>query len=334
MAARLCRNRDFFGAKRIVTGATDDGNGDALAENSTDFIPQAKRVSLHMGQMGTPAAAIWRICTADKWRKARAMNMLKHSWIGVFGLGLLLPGWLASAWAQAPTKFQAPPQSVAFEDAECKLADVQGDAVQIRDSRSEAWWLKVGDGTKVTVKGEAEEECLKSGVYVQLNAEIDKKGTLSEPVSKIEIVSFQSKPTLGLFHIPKTAVADGEDEEAKPVKNAGPGEYRIRGKLALFRDGEIVILAGNRKLTGDVAEELHVTVNVDDLSVAQAGDEVEVKAWYYDPDKPVPVANRPGKAWAEEINVKLAKKLAPVGKKPRPAEKPNRPVRSKAATRN
>ena len=262
--------------------------------------------------------------------------MLKNSWIGVVGLGLLLPSSATSAWGQAAARFQAPPQSVAFEDAECKLEDFQGDVVQIRDSRSEAWWLKVSDATKVTVKGEAEEDCLRTGVFVQFDGEIDKKGSLAEPVSKIEIVSFQGKPTLGLFAISKSAVADGDDEDARPVKNAGPGKYRIRGKVALFRDGEIIVLAGNRKITGDVAEKekFAVSVNVDDLSVAQPGDEVEVKAWYYDPNKPVPVANRPGKALAEEITVKLAKKLAPAGKKPRPAEKPSRAVRSKSATRN
>jgi hypothetical protein len=256
----------------------------------------------------------------------------RNSWVLVVGVGLLASAQQQELLAQAPSKFQAPPQSVAFEDNEGTFEGAHGDIVQIRDSKSEAWYLQANADTKITVKGEAEEDCLRPGVFVELNGEVDKKWLLSEPVSEITIFAISGKPTVGLF--PPSDPAEPASEDAKPVRNAGPGKYRIRAKLVLFKDGEIVMLAGNRRIVGDVAEKLTVNLHLDDLSIAQEGDKLEVKAWYYDPHKPAPLLNRPGKALAEEIVVTLSKPLTS-GKKSRPIEKPVKaPGKSKSATRN
>ena len=257
-----------------------------------------------------------------------------NSWVLVIGFGLLISVHGPTLTAQAPSRFQAPPQSVAFEDNESTFEGAQGDIVQIRDSKSEAWYLQASADTKITVKGEAEEDCLRPGIFIETNGEIDKKGMLSAPVSEITIFAIGGKPVVGLFAPSESAEPMSDD--AKPVRNAGPGKYRIRAKLVVFKDGEIVMLAGNRKIIGDVAEKLAVNVHLDDLSVAQEGDKLEVKAWYYDQNKPAPLPNgyRFGKAVAEEITVTLSKPLVS-GKKPRPAEKPVKsPTKSKSATRN
>ncbi len=54
---------------------------------------------------------------------------------------------------------------------------------------------------------------------------------------------------------------------------------------------------------------------VDDLNLAQRGDEGKVKAWYYDNSRPF--GGNPGKALAQEVVVTLAKPLEHTGKKPR-----------------
>jgi hypothetical protein len=227
---------------------------------------------------------------------------------------------LACSTPLARAQFEAPPNSRPLDDTGT-LEEIHDGVVQFRDSNNESWWVQYNGETKVTVKGEAEEECLRPAVtYVELSGEIDKKGTLAKPVTEITIIAEQEKSKLGLFTPGK------EDEDSKPVRSPGPGTYRIRGRLVVFRDGELVVMAGNRKVSGDIAEKLEVSLNVNDPSIAQSGDEMSIKAWYYDQQKPNPILGRPGKALAEEISIELAKPLSFAGKKSRTADKPLKPA--------
>ena len=233
-----------------------------------------------------------------------------------------------SAWAvgcTARAQFEAPPNSLAFEDSGT-LEAVESDALQFRDSKSEAWLLKLVPETIITVLGEAESECLRPGVFVQLTGQIDKKGTLAKEVNELELFSPQGKSSLGLF--PEVETEGG----SKPVRNAAAGTYRIKGKLVSYKEGELVIMAGNRKITGNASADLKVTLNLDDPTLGQKDDKVEVKAWYTDPSKPNPALNRPGIALAQEVTITLSKPLAHSGKKSRPPVKSARPAKAESRT--
>ena len=78
------------------------------------------------------------------------------------------------------------------------------------------------------------------------------------------------------------------------MRNAGAGTYRIRGKLVSFKDGELVIMAGNRKISGTASDDLTINVNLDDPTLGQKDDKVEVKAWYYGPQQAQPGAQSTG----------------------------------------
>lgn len=233
-----------------------------------------------------------------------------------FSVGLLAVAvW--SAGGAACAQFVAPQNSLSFED-KGTLEAIQGDAMQMRDSKSEPWLLRIGADTTVTVEGEAERDCLRPGLFVQFTGKIDKKGHLEEPLSEIEITSAQAKASLGLF--PPDDV-DG----LKPVRALTAGSYLIKGKLATFRDDELLVIAGRHKITGAVsADELKVRLNLDDTSLAQSGDEVKVKAWYYDTGRPNLNLGRRGTAMAEEITITLAKPLEATGKKARQSDRPAR----------
>jgi hypothetical protein len=240
----------------------------------------------------------------------------------IFTAGLVgLAAWAVGGTARA--QFEAPPNSLAFEDSGT-LEAVEPDVLQFRDSKSEAWLLKLIPETKITVLGEAESDCLRPGVYVQLSGQIDKKGTLAEEVDELEIFSPEGKSSLGLF--PEAETEGG----SKPVRNAAAGKYRIKGKLVSYKEGELVIMAGNRKISGKAADDLTVKVSLDDPTLGQKEDQVEVKAWYTDPSKPNPALNRPGIALAQEVTITLAKPLAHSGKKSRPPAKSARPAKAES----
>ncbi len=249
---------------------------------------------------------------------------MHHNWFFAVG-SIWLAGWTCSSAARA--QFEPPVNSLAFEDTGT-LEAVEEGLIKIRDSKTEAWLLEIVADTKITVEGEAEPDYLHPGMPVRFNAKIDKKGALQKPVDEIEIFSPQTRSWMGLF-------PEGEDDpDAKPDRTGAAGSFQVKGKLISFRDGELMVSAGSRKISGKVADDFTVKVKLDDPTIAQNGDTVKMKFWYYENSKPIAERNRFGKGRAEEITITLANKLAPSVKKLRP-EKSARPgIRSTKAARN
>jgi hypothetical protein len=221
---------------------------------------------------------------------------------------------VGAATPVARAQFEVPPGSLAFDD-KGKVEAVQADVIKFRDSKNEVWLLKINQQTQITVKGQAEAGYLRPGMSLQFTGQIDKKGVLKDPVDKIEIFTPQGKMSHGLF-------APTDEQGLKPVRNPGAGTFLIKGKLATYRDGDLLVVAGNRKITGSTSDDLEVTLTSEDPTLAQADDEVTVKAWYDDMTRPNPVLNRAGGALAEQITITLAKPLAATGRKARQVERP------------
>jgi len=211
---------------------------------------------------------------------------------GVFSLAL------APAGARAQGEFRAPPNSLILEDTGT-LEGMQGNFVKFRDSKKDPWLLQVVRQTNVAIEGEADADYLRPGLTVELTGTVNQQGSLDEPIEEIEVLSVKGRPSLGLF--------SAEDETSdKPIRNPEPGKYRIRGKLASFKDGELLIAAGRLKIAAKTAEELKVKLTLDDARSAKFGDTLKVKAWYYDQGKPNPTLNLPGKALAETVSITLS----------------------------
>jgi hypothetical protein len=237
------------------------------------------------------------------------------SW-GMIALAACALGSLSQA-----QEFVAPPNSLSFED-KGTLEGYQQGYMKIRDSKSELWLLKIVPETAITVVGEAEIDYLRPGLSIEFSGQLDKKLALAKPIEEIEIINPKGKPALGLF-------AEGDDgADSKPARNPGPGPYRVRAKLANYKDGELTVAIGSRRITGSLADEVKISFTSNDPSVAAVGDAVEVKAWYYDNGKPLAALNRAGTAWAEEITITLAKPLAPTGRK---ARQPDRTSKTTAS---
>jgi hypothetical protein len=213
----------------------------------------------------------------------------------------------------AQAQFEVPENSLSFEDSGT-IEAIEGQYVRIRDSKNDLWILSMNDDTLVSVEGTAEREVLRPTLYVQLTGEIDRKGVVTEPLEEIEIIPPQGKTTVGLFE-------EDDVDGAKPVKQLSAGKYRVRGRLAIYKDGQFMVMAGKHKITGKVnQDEFAVKLKLEDFSLADRGDEVKVKAWYYDNSRPF--GGNPGKALAEELVVTLAKPLEHTGKKPRQSARP------------
>ncbi len=242
----------------------------------------------------------------------------------VWTAGLLSAVWwgaTTAAWAQ----FEVPENSLAFDDSGT-IVEIQNDVISIRDSKNETWFLKLVDDTKITITGTAELDYLRPGVLVQFLAEFDKRNTVISSVKEVQVISSQGKPALGLF-----SAEEGEPTD-RPLRNPGAGTYLVKGKIISVKDGNLLVTAGSaRKISAKTADDLTVLILLDDLSLAQSGDTVKVKAWYYEIQRPNQLLNQPGRALAEELEIELAKPLAGSGKKTRTSERPQRTTTTKTS---
>ena len=214
----------------------------------------------------------------------------------VFLLSLLV----GSTGAQQPQ----PPKTL---DESGTVKDVSDGKIQFETAKNEMWLIQLSGETKLRVEGTAELSYLRGGLAVRFTGEFDKKGALSEDIKEIEIFTPQGKNGLGLF-------SDANSD--KPVRNAPAGSYEIRGKVTAFKDNEITVSAGTKKISGKVADDVAIKVSVEDTKDIRIGDAAKVKATYIDPQKPY--QGRPGSALGNEVEVTLSKPLTGIKKKTPP----------------
>lgn len=212
------------------------------------------------------------------------------------------------------------PQGAEMYENEGTVMGIVPGGIQMLTERDSAWLIQVVPRqSQVKVTGTAEPGFLRSGLFIKFSGEIDAKGVLQGEIKEMEIVTPAGKNSMGVF-------ASGSDDTAKPISKLEPGTYDIRGKVGLYKDGELTVVAG-KKITGKVAADAKIAVNVQDYSFAQKDDTIKVKGFYYARMRPSPQEGRPGQAMGKEIEITLAKPLsAPVKKGP---TKPVRPGRGK-----
>lgn len=187
------------------------------------------------------------------------------------------------------------------------VQDVASSMVSIKGANDHAWLVRVDPKTKVQVEGTAEAGYLHAGLTVKFSGEIDKKGVLQSEIKQLEIYTPRDKREIGIF-------AEGA-QDAKPVRNAPPGRYDIKAKVNTFKDGQLTVSAGGKKISGKVAADAEIKVNAGSLTFVQEGDSIRATGWKIGPTQ----------AMATELTVTLAKPLAAVVKKSRPARVPRGP---------
>ncbi len=218
---------------------------------------------------------------------------------------LALATMAAASFAQEePPQFVAPPDTLPLED-DCTMEVYRSDLLQVRDSKMDVWILRLVPATTVSVTGQADVDYLRPGLSIQFDNELNKKGQLEQTISEIELLP--DRTTLGLFAL--------DDADSRPVRNPEPGAYRIRGKLAAVKQGQLTVSIGGRRYVGELADDVKINFSSDDPNVAEAGDAVKIKAWYYNNAKPISAMNIPGRAFAESISITLEKPLQPTGRR-------------------
>jgi len=231
--------------------------------------------------------------------------------------------------AQAQQQPQ-PPQMLSESGV---VESVSGNTVSARLDKTLPWIITVGPDATVAVTGTAEPTYLSSGLSIKFTAELDKKGTaVPKEIEQIEVFTPTGKGAVGVFD---SASPD------KPVRAVEDGKsYEIRTKVGSFKpeSNELTITIGGKKVVAKTSASLAISINSNDVGLAQEGDAITVKGVYDPQQKPNAQNQQPGYATAQSVTVTLTKPLTgavkkgkkPAAKAPRGAKTPAAPAAPEA----
>jgi hypothetical protein len=193
---------------------------------------------------------------------------------------------------------------------------------------------KVSVGTKVQVTGAAKVSNLRSGLVVELSADLDNRGTIQGKIDTLTITSITREKPMGIFpesdgfggngDLDKTAKRSGHSSKSGKAGRAQiVGRCRIIGRLVVQRGGSLAVQSGRGTMAFELGDQPKIAVDMADFSLVRPGLEVSVKG--------AASPRQPTMIQASEVTVKLpeiadADKVDKADKK----EPPARPAPKKA----
>ena len=173
---------------------------------------------------------------------------------------------------------------------------VQGPYMQVKNATGHPYIIALqANVSKVGIVGTARPDFLKPGMLVSFTADIDKKGAVAEPISELAIVAPSETNTPGLFP---------EDRE-----NKDSTRFFVRGTVRTVKEGKLTVSAGGKQVAGELPDDATITLESNDLSLAQQGDEVSVEGRLVSEYKSEGNNVIPGKVFGEKIDIKLSEPL-------------------------
>lgn len=89
--------------------------------------------------------------------------------------------------------------------------------IQIITDSNEKWMIALTPKTKVQVTGEANADFLRPGMFVQLKADVDKRGVAADKIDELTIVTPSQEKTPGIFSSPPV-MAQSSRTASRPAK--------------------------------------------------------------------------------------------------------------------
>ncbi len=158
--------------------------------------------------------------------------------------------------------------------------------------------------SRVICNGTAERSYLKPGVMVKFEGEFDRKMQLKGgPLEALSVVSPSDTAQPGIHS--DSATDENGDEEKRPVKRGANESCVVIGTIKLFKDDQLQVVADGKPIKTQLAEDAEIKVEVDDFTLASAGDEIVVRGRTIQP----PQGPQAGQVFGEEVTITLSQPL-------------------------
>lgn len=181
-----------------------------------------------------------------------------------------------------------------FTGLQGQVMGVRPGMIQWTDDSGQSMYVKLLPQTQVQVKGTADPEFLRPGLFVRFHATVNQQGEVDGPLSELTIFTPRDGYAVGVFN-------DSDD----PTATDGP--LLIAGQLRNLRNTKFIVTVGQQQVRGELSEDVTVNLELNDYSLAQPGDKFTVTGVGFERDK----------IEARGIEIILAEQLSTGKKKPR-----------------
>ncbi len=182
--------------------------------------------------------------------------------------------------------------SLEIATVEGKFEAAAGDRIKVKGEDGASYYALLGPKSSVQYRGTADARFLRPGFMVRFNATFDiRRGIALTPVSEIELfrparqkrMSREQRldQTPGIF--PVTKKQEGDKGKSAPQTGsqglagaAASQELRVVGQLQLIQANKMRVMAGNRAVLVDLAQDPKISVAAGDVFFCQPGDAVKV----------------------------------------------------------
>jgi hypothetical protein len=174
--------------------------------------------------------------------------------------------------------------------------------LQILTDTHEALMVILSPKTKVQVTGEAGVEFLRPGLFVQLKADVDKRGVAADKVDELTVLTPTQQKNPGVFTKPG---GEGLTPDGFPAGKAGSsGSSTVRGKIMSFKKNKLQIQVDKGTVLCELNDNPKILLDLADYSLARKGDKIKVQG--------LKTAAAPGPIQAMQVKIELA---SPLGEK-------------------
>jgi hypothetical protein len=186
----------------------------------------------------------------------------------------------------------------------------RGNGIVVSNGNNQVWKVtivpntKVTVGTKVQVTGTATASSLRSGLVVELTADLDNRNTIQGKVETLTITSLTRDKQMGVFADDAGFAGNDLDKSAKRTAKSSKGaraqivgRCRIVGRLVVSRGGSFSVQSGRGTLPFELADGAKIAIDMADLSLARPGQEVTIKG--------AAPPRQPNMVQATEVTIKL-----------------------------
>jgi preprotein translocase subunit YajC len=193
-------------------------------------------------------------------------------------------------------------QAMTAVDVSGTIGAVAPGRIQVLSDSNENWIIALSPKTKVQVSGEASADFLRPGMFVQLKAEVDKRGVAADKIEELTIVTPSQQKTPGVFSKPG---GEGVTPDGFPAgKAAAGGSSTVRGKIASIKKNKLQIQVDKGMVICELSDNPKISIDLADYSMARIGDKIKAQC--------LKMAGASGPVQAMQVKIDLA---GPLGEK-------------------
>ncbi|MGD0519541.1 MAG: hypothetical protein ABSA26_18560 [Thermoguttaceae bacterium] len=204
---------------------------------------------------------------------------------------------------QRQQQLQQQQQAMTMLDVSGTIEALAAGRIQMRTNSNEQWMIVLNQQTKVQVTGEVGADFLRPGLFVQLKADVDKRGVAADKIEQLTIVTPSQEKTSGNFSHPA-----GPGQKPDGFEGGGASGFStVQGRIISFKKNKLQLKIDKGTVLCELSDNPKIHIDLADYSMARKGDRIKVQG--------MKTTGANGMIQAAQVKIELAEQLGEKKKK-------------------